>query len=269
MKKNIIKGTKYLLSAALPVLFAANVSATAIESTFDAGLPADWNCTGNCGASAAEGDMTAPPTGSTNYGWVSTNNGVNGTGLDGLIGKEGSVLQSVLFSAEAGDDLEFYFNYMTSDGAGFSDYGWARLLDDTYNQVAMLFTARTKESGNIVPGLGMPLPEATLTPGSVEIIANETNWSVLGGDSGKCFAAGCGKTGWVQSNYSIEDSGQFYLEFGVTNWLDSGFDSGLAFDGITIDGIAIEEPKDIPEPTGLALVGLALMGLVGARKRKL
>lgn len=269
MKKNVLKGTKYLLNVALPVLLSANVSATVIEGTFDAGLPADWSCTGNCGASAADGDVTAPPTGNTNYGWVSTNNGVNGTGLDGIIGFQGSVLQSVLFSAETGDDLEFFFNYVTSDGAGYADYGWARLLDETYQQVAMLFTARTKESGNIVPGLGMPLPEATLTPGSVEIIANETTWSALGGDSGKCYAAGCGQTGWVQSNYSIADSGQFYLEFGVTNWLDNDFDSGLAFDGITIDGIAIEEPKDIPEPAGLALFGLALMGLVRARKRKL
>ncbi|WP_367238710.1 PEP-CTERM sorting domain-containing protein [Colwellia sp.] len=33
--------------------------------------------------------------------------------------------------------------------------------------------------------------------------------------------------------------------------------------------MAIEEPKDIPEPAGLALFGLALMGLVRARKRKL
>ncbi|TPH17302.1 NF038132 family protein [Litorilituus lipolyticus] len=262
-----MKNTKKVVAgAALSLLFSISASASVMQGTFDSGLPAGWDCTGNCGADAANGVVTAPPTGNSQYGWVSTANGVDGTGLPNIIGKEGSVLLSTLFSADAGDDLEFFFNYVTSDGSGFADYGWARLLDDSFQQVAMLFTARTKPSGNIVPGVDMPLPEATLTPGTVEIIGGGPAWSVLGTDSGRCYSGGCGYTGWVQSNYNILNSGNYYLEFGVTNWTDNAFDSGLAFDGITIGGIAIDEPKEIPEPAGIALFGLALMCLARAKK---
>lgn len=262
-----MKNSKYLLAALLSILFSLNVSATVISSTFDAGIPTNWNCTGNCGVSGANGVVTAAPTGSLNYGWVSTDQGANGTGLSGLVGMGGSVLQSNLFAADAGNDLEFFFNYVTSDGAGYADYAWARLLDDSFNQVAMLFTARTKASGNIVPGLGMPLPEATLTPGTVAIIPGAPSWSPLGSDSNKCFAAGCGYTGWVQSNYSILNAGNYYLEFGVTNWTDNGYASGMAFDGITVAGANIT-PVDVPEPASLAIFGLALLGLAGSRKKK-
>ena len=163
----LLKSSKYLFAAIIPALFSLNVSATVISTTFDAGIPADWDCTGNCGVSGADGVVSSAPTGSLNYGWVSTNQGNTGVGLTGLVGTDGSVLQSNLFSADAGNDLEFFFNYVTSDGSGFADYAWARLLDESFNQVAMLFTARTKATGNIVPGDGMPATEATLSPGTV------------------------------------------------------------------------------------------------------
>ncbi len=53
-------------------------------------------------------------------------------GINGGIGNtNGSILRSDSFTAGAGDMLQFDFNYVTTDGAGF----------------------------------GMPLPAATLTPG--------------------------------------------------------------------------------------------------------
>lgn len=263
----MLKKFKFIIAAVIPVVFSLNASAILISNTFDSGIPVDWNCAGNCGASPADGVVTAPPTGSINYGWVSTDGGIDGTGLDGLIGKEGSVLQSNLFTADAGDDLEFFFNYITSDGAGFADYAWARLLDNSFTQVAMLFTARTKSSGNIVPGVGMPLPEATLTPSTVEIIGGAPNWAPLGASSGDCYASGCGYTGWVQSNFTIVDAGNYYLEFGVTNWTDNGYDSGLAFDGITIAGTAIDNSTSVPEPTSIALFALAFLGFTSFRRK--
>ena len=151
----------------------------------------------------------------------------------------GSRLQSNLFSATAGEALEFYFNYVSSDGSGFADYAWARLLDSGGNEVALLFTARTTPAGNAVPGFGVPLPTATLTPSPVAIIPGGPVWSPLGSDSGACFNVGCGYTGWILSQYTIAAAGNYRLEFGTANWQDQLFESGLAFDGLTIGGVPI------------------------------
>ena len=263
----MFKKIKYIVVAVIPVVFSLNISATLITTTFDSGIPADWNCTGNCGVSTSDGVVSAPPTGSLNYGWVSTDSGIENTGLNGLLGADGSILRTNLFSADAGDNLEFYFNYVTSDGSGFSDYAWTRLLDDSFTQVAMLFTARTNSTSTIIPGSGMPAPEATLTPSAVGIINGAPTWSPLGNDSGRCWRNGCGYTDWIQSQYEIANTGNYYLEFGVANWSDSSFDSGLAFDGITIAGTAIDETTSIPEPTSITLFAIALLGLIRLQRK--
>jgi hypothetical protein len=54
---------------------------------------------------------------------------------------------------------------------------------------------------------------------------------------------------------------------GVTNWDDTLFDSGLAFDGATIGGVPIE--SGVPEPASIGLVGIGVAGLLWARRRKL
>lgn len=252
---------------------------TTLASGFEDGMPEGWVCDGECGTSGADGDITLSPTGSSAYGWVASRiDSPLGLGLPGVGGagspNTGSRLRSTVFSASAGDDLEFYFNYVTSDGGGFADYAWARLLDDSLNQVALLFTARTTPGGNTVPGFGMPGIEATITPSQVNIIANATDWSPLGPNSDACYAVGCGNTGWVLSNYSVPVSGDFVLEFGVVNWNDNSYQSGLAFDGITVGGAPITPP---PPPAAVAVpaVGLygllamgGLLGLVGALRSR-
>lgn len=225
---------------------------------FNNGIPGGWECKGACGTSPANGVVTSPS--GNSYGWVSTNGGVNDVALPGVGGSgeptNGSTLRSVAFAAGAGDELAFRFNYVTSDGAGFSDYAWARLLDQSGNQVALLFTARTTEDGTVIPGFSMPQPAATLVPPSAVIVADATEWAPLGDSSGKCWDVGCGNSGWIESSYLIPQDGTFYLEFGVTNWDDEAYDSGMAFDGVTIAGVPV-----IPEPeTYLMLVaGLALL----------
>lgn len=260
------KLTQSLIGLVSGLALYAGVSASASAAPmFDSGIPAGWFCTGNCGASAADGVVTLAPDGGSKYGWVSTAGGVNGAGqLSSIGGTNGSTLTSVLFSAEAGDTLAFAFNYITSDGAGFADYAWARLLDASMNEVALLFTARTKPSGTIVPGDGMPDPEATLEPAMVEIIGGAPSWSVLGGSSDTCYSAGCGYTDWVKSTYEILAAGNYYLQFGVTNWSDEIYDSGMAIDGVTIGG----KPITVPEPASLLMVMLGLAGLAGARRRR-
>ena len=259
----------------------AAVAATAPAQQFNGGIPAGWVCTGTCGTLGADGVVSLAPSGGTKYGFVSTVNGVDGTNLSGVGGTgnptNGSKLLSTGFAAAAGDNLSFNFQFVTSDGAGFADYAWARVLDASFNQVALLFTARTAPSGTIVPGFSMPAPTATLNPTSVPIIGcassglcAETVWSPLGGDSGDCFDVGCGHTGWIAASYSIAAAGTYFLEFGVTNWNDMLFDTGFAFDGLALNDVPIGgggEPSTVPEPATLFLVGTGLVGVAGIARR--
>ncbi len=243
-------------------------------------VPDGWTCTGNCGRLGANGVVTTPPSGATSYLWVSTNQGVNGVALPGVGGTgtptNGSRLRSPLYQGKAGDNFSFFFNYVTSDGAGFADYAWARLLGVDGSPQALLFTARTTPSGNSVPGFGMPTPSATLTPGVVSIIDGGPVWTPLGPSSGECFDEGCGFTGWIRSQFVLPNDGQFQLEFGATNWTDEEFDTGMAVDGLALNDIALPvDPNNpppitaVPEPSTVLLVaaGMASILLMGRRRR--
>ena len=253
--------------AAVAVAAFCTPLAPAAAGTFDSGIPAYWTCTGNCGTSAASGVVPLAPGGGSAYGWISSYNSNDQVALPGVGGageaSNGSSLRSVSFSAAAGAALDFRFNYVTTDGAGFADYAWARLLDASDTQVALLFTARTNESGDAIPGFAMPPPAATLTPFPVAVAPGQTNWAPLGPDADECYDTGCGATGWVRAQYAIAAAGNYRLEFGVTNWDDRDFDSGLAFDAISVNGA----PLPVPEPAHYAmlLAGLAIHGAARGR----
>lgn len=257
-------------SIACCLVLALGLTGQSSAALFDSGIPADWAVIGNAGTLGADGVVTLSPAGGVRYGYVSTASGVANVALAGVGGQgnaaNGSVLRSSPFAASAGDQLKFFFNYVTTDGSGYADYAWARLLNATQSEVALLFTARTAPAGSIVPGFSMPAPTATLSPASIPIIGGGPVWSPLQGDSGECYDFGCGYTGWVQSTYELLVGGEFILEFGVTNWQDSALQSGLAFDGITVGGVSIGSPSNgVPEPHSLALLTACLGGLAAAR----
>lgn len=247
-----------ILAATTVALLSQGASAN-----FNDGLPSGWTGSGNFGTSAANGVVTLAPGGGTQYGYVSTAGGVSGVSPFDFAGnRNGSVVRSNTFSALAGELLNFKFNYVTSDGAGYADYGWARLLNADLSQAALLFTARTTTSGNTAPGFGLPATDATVS--ASPIIAGAPSWSALASSSGTCYSAGCGYTGWISSAYTLAAAGNYILEFGVINFLDNGYQSGLAFDGITIGGDPI---SPVPEPESLAML-LAGLGIITATARR-
>lgn len=192
----------------------------------------EWSCEGTCGVAGIDGDVSVPPVDEP-VRWVSTNLSYEYIALDDVGGigtaQNGSKTLSPSFYANKGEILEFYFNYVTSDGASYSDYAWARLLDENDNQESLLFTARTTTDGNTVPGFEMPSPTAIITPSANQIIDGAPIWSPLGNYSGSCYNIGCGYTGWIKAIYTITQPGNYRLEVGVTNWNDTAYDSGMAF----------------------------------------
>jgi hypothetical protein len=218
-------------------------------------------CVGVCGTSGPDGVVTSSPYSST-YKYVTTRGGASGAGTipqsaGGYAGTNGSVFTSDPFTATAGAQLKFYFDYVTSDGSGFADYAWSELQTSTGSHVAWLFTAATQPSGNTSPGQGLPADDSTLTPSSSGIIGGPPIWSPLGGSTGTCYKAGCGYTGWIQSDYNIAAGGNYQIAFGVTNAVDTAYDSGLAFNGLQVAGLAVGGIGDgggVPEPATWALL---------------
>ena len=198
-------------------------------------LSAQAACVSACGSMAANGDVTAPPTSST-YGYVSTWGGVDGAGQLPMIGgTDGSMFTTAAFSAGEGETLRYDFNFITSDGQSgpgqfiYEDYAFVQLLDAATGQsVAMLFNARTEPDVLAVPG--------------------------------------CGYTGWIRSEYQVQQAGQYRLAFGVSNWGDNIYDTGLAYSGIRIGEREIEDHEGVPEPAAWALMILGL-GAAGAQLR--
>ena len=235
-------------------------------------------CVGNCGTDTANGVVAIPPIGGPNYSYVSTYLGPTGGGFlpSGLLtpsnATNGSTATTVQFTATAGAVLQFDFNYITSDGSGYSDFGWAVLETTSGTPVALIFSAQTTPSGNTVPG-GVDLPPlasgVTLTPSTTAIIPGGPVWDQLGSYSGACYdgvGAGCGYTGWIQEDYTIPTAGTYQLAFGVSNAIDTLYDSGLAYSGVEVNGTQV---GSVPEPSTVALLGLGMITLAIARRRKL
>src|SRR5690606_25025258 len=108
--------------SAKPLILSALFSATAFSfsplasaaaTAFDGGIPDGWTGVGNYGVLDANGVVTTSPEGGK-YGWIASNTGITGLGLPGIGGTDGTRLRTGVFSANAGDSLDFFFNYVTS-----------------------------------------------------------------------------------------------------------------------------------------------------------
>jgi hypothetical protein len=269
----VARASLFAALAAPSLAFAADVAPP--------GSLASWACLGQCGASPAQGNIGLSPFASPAYGFVTTAGstvyGASPLALDSNsrgIEANGSRILSAPFQALAGDRIDVQFNYASTDGKGFDDYAWARLVDAQTNAlVAWLFTARSSNSstGNIVPGDVLRRedfdPRTTIVNyESFEFTSmtadNPIDWAPLGQSNGTCWrdnAQGCGFTGWLQSRYSFAQAGSYRLEVGVVNWGDEAYDSGLAFD---VRGLV----ATVPEPAAWQLLMAALL-LGGIRVR--
>jgi hypothetical protein len=245
-----------------------------------------FNCTGVCGTSGANGDVVASPLGGS-YGYVTTNGSTSFSGLVSPVAvastkgvnTNGSKAVSQVFSTTG--TISAWFNYVSTDGNGFADYAWARVIDANndnplFNTVAWLFTARSTNSGKnkIVPGdLDFAVPTSTIANYAsyqfTELDGKNgqfVHWDPLGEYSGTCWESnksngGCGYTGWLNAQVTVAP-GNYRLEVGVSNFSDTLFDSGLAF-----DIAALAAP--VPEPGAWALMlgGLALLAAKCRRQR--
>lgn len=258
-------GSRWCSVLALAVAAAAPSSA----QVFNNGMPSGFTCVGTCATSGADGMVTLAPNSGHQFGYVSSLGGpwANPLGIDSTT--NGSVLTSPFFTATAGEQMSFWFNYISSDGGPFNDYGYVRLLGGSGGPL-ILFTARTTPNGNTVPGFGLPgiAPGVFLSPASTPVIAGAPSFSPLGQWTDTCYDVGCGYTGWIAASYVIPTAGTYQLDFGVYNLLDDLWDSALAVDYTNSDGSGV--PTVAPEPTSFVLLasGLFLVGGVAHRRRR-
>jgi hypothetical protein len=234
-------------------------------------------CVGSCGTLGADGDVAAPPVGTT-YNWVSNYGGDSSIGFPQYPPSNGSYQTTPVFSALAGDQIKVYLNFVSTDeffqvgSIGAGDYAWAFLMSDINTISAVLFTAQVASQdfpiGPTAPASGLAGPvDATLDPATSMMIDGAPNWSPLGPDSGSCAGPGCGYTGWIGSTYDVASSGNYFLMFGVANFSDFQYSSGLAFTAPTLNGAPIEITS-VPEPLTLAVFGAGFAGAAILRRRK-
>ena len=280
--------TKPSVSQLLTAIAIVAVSHSPAASAADVTPPADlanWTCVGNCGSLPQTGDIALSPLGNSKYGYVSTADSaasnVSPLGLsDNKVGAEtnGSKFVSGIFGAGQNDKLNVYFNYASTDGNGYDDYSWARVVDADSNNslVAWVFTARSTNSGSnkIIPGDVVRNDEFDASSmitnyQDYRFTAKTIDWAPLGSSNNTCWeedAKGCGFTGWLQSSLTFEKAGNYRLEVGVTNWGDTAYDSGLAFDYAHLADTRISAAVPEPQTYLMMLAGLLAVGY-SARNR--
>ena len=255
-----------------------------------------WTASGAAGFIGADSTISQSPVANSQIAYVSTAGGVYGVSPLALKNEgrgsenqtNGSLVQSSVFNATINDSLTLYFNFLTTDGRGYDDYGWARLVNaNTHNTAAWLFTARSTNSGNgnVVPGNVLNRQTDPNLPDEIDASLNDgntinfnvagTHWAPLGYSSDTCWdnANTCGPSGWIKSAYTFAASGAYFLEFGVINWGDEAYDTALAFDfeglqSANFSNITQQPPVVVPLPVSfmLMIVGTGILTMMSRNK---
>ncbi len=63
-------------------------------------------------------------------------------------------------------------------------------------------------------------------------------------------------------------AGNYVLEFGVTNWSDTYYDSGLAFNNVTISGSPVNINESVVPVPAAAWLFASALGLAGFVRRR-
>lgn len=258
---------------------------------------ATWTCVGSCGMLPANGDISLSPFGSAQYAYLTTNQSTahnvspldiveSGGGGADFAQTNGSAYTSSAFTLTAGESIEAYFNYVSTDGKGFDDYAWARLVNTNGTTAAWLFTARSTNGNkqSVVPGNALSKasnnsvdfdPDEVIvnyqdfdfnTRTTQSSNFNPIDWAPLGDWNGTCWrdnAEGCGFTGWLLSRVA-PGAGTYRLEIGVVNFGDEAWDSGIAFD---LQGLTGAQAVPVPAALWLMASGISALFALGVRRR--
>lgn len=198
----------------------------------------------------------------------------------------GSSVQSSLLSLSSGQKLSFNFDFLTTDtaylnnysyGYSYPDYSWAALYEDDASTgnvaslVGYLFTAMAYSGGIKVDSGVVNSTIATVNQPTASVVTDPT-FSQLGPDSGQCwsyygYGPGCGYTGWTSVNYTVANSGNYFVTFGVTNIGDTLYDSALTIANLAVSGSSKGNQGSVPEPCTLALLlsGLTIAFMIRRR----
>ena len=212
---------------------SASLHAAVVNGDFETGSLSGWTLVGQ-GAAQTSSIGVTPPQG-TYQGFIDntgnftvsnlvvrTSLGISGVSVGGLgqgVPTNGSGM-SQFVTVTAGDVLSFDWNFLTSElsqGPSYNDFTFY-----TINSTPFFLASRNASTFNIVS-----------PPAGFE-----------------------GQTNWATESYTFPADGTYQIGYGIFNVFDSGHDSALLLDNITI----------VPEPVTMG--GMLLLSLSLARRNR-